>query len=66
MSIAKCASIQSALTACHLGPISLAPGMCGYWAAVCRNAASLSFSTENLVTFVASPSPEYVPEWDPF
>lgn len=52
MSIARETSTQSALTVYHLGPTSLAPGICGssHSAVVCRNAASLSFSTENLIT----------------
>ncbi|PVH91599.1 hypothetical protein DM02DRAFT_663815 [Periconia macrospinosa] len=51
-SIASGTSIQSAFTACHLGPISLAPGSCSssHSLVVCRNAASLSLSTANLIT----------------
>lgn len=55
-SIASGTSIQSALTGYHLGPISLAPGSCGssHSAVVCRKAASLSLSTENLITLALS------------
>jgi hypothetical protein len=52
VSIASGTSIQSALTACHLGPTSLAPGICSsnYSAVVYQNITSLFFSTENLIT----------------
>ncbi|KAF2006545.1 hypothetical protein P154DRAFT_219351 [Amniculicola lignicola CBS 123094] len=55
-SIASVTSIKSTLTGYHLGPTSLAPGICGssQSAVVCRNAASLSLSTENLITLALS------------
>ena len=56
LSIARGTSTQSALTAYHLDPMSLALGMCGssHWLVICRNAASLSLPTKNLMTLVLS------------
>ncbi|KAH7394725.1 hypothetical protein BKA66DRAFT_283932 [Pyrenochaeta sp. MPI-SDFR-AT-0127] len=55
-SITSVTSIKSALTGYHLGPTSLAPGICGssHSAVVCQNAASLSLSTANLITLALS------------
>ena len=55
MSTTRGTLTQSALTAYHLGPISLALGMCGssHWAVVCPNAAPVP-STENLTTLALS------------
>ena len=54
MLIASDNSIQSPLTACHFGLMSLAPGMrdSNHCVAVYLNAASVSFSTENLIIIV--------------
>jgi hypothetical protein len=55
-SIASATSIQSAFTGYHLSPTNLAPGSAGssHSAVVCRIAASLSLSTENLIMLVPS------------
>ena len=56
ISIARGTLTQFTLTACHLGPINLAPGMYGssHCVVVCRSVASWPFSTKNLIMFVLS------------